>query len=300
MAVNVTTYLLSQVSTVLKQRLKIPGRKSTERANTSTSSSSTISTMKRLSVFLLLFFFPACTALHQQCDRSRVSSPAKFSYDNGAAGNWGTTSTKNKICNNGHAQSPINVVVNYSTGAMPIIAGNLGVFRFQSDTHNFKLNCAEKFGDCGHVSIGGKDFSLLQFHAHSPSENYLSGEQFPLELHFVHASYTGELAVVGVLFRIGEFNREFERFLDSARNRHYAVIDVEKLSKTKGANVCTFLGSLTTPPCSENVSWILSLNIATASLRQIGEYREMCAEKRNNRPLMPLNRRQIKCYAGAV
>lgn len=263
-------------------------------------SSSAKFVMKALSFFLAPFFFSACISLNQQCDHTRVSSEAKFSYDNGAAGKWGITSTSNEMCHSGRAQSPINVLVNHSTGAAPDVSGNLSVFKFVSDTHNFKLKCATNFGRCGNVLIEKKYFSLIQVHAHSPSENFLSGRQFPLEMHFVHASYTGELAVVGVFFQIGEFNPEFERFLDAARNRHYAVIDVEKLSKARGANVCTFPGSLTTPPCSENVNWVVSLTIASASFRQIGEYREMCAEKRNNRPIMPLNGRQVKCYAGTA
>lgn len=259
-----------------------------------------------LSLFLILKVTTAVTTTQAQvsssvCSKSRAHPDPKFSYDNGAPDNWGTHS---QVCGTGQEQSPINVLVNYANQSTarraPVIKGYLSVFHYHAASNNFKLDCASKFGHCGSVKLGHKNFSLVQVHAHSPSENHLSGKAYPLEVHFVHVNKNNEVAVVGVFFEIGEANPELERFLEAAHNRHYTVIDVEKLSMAAEADLCTFKGSLTTPPCSENVNWIVSLKTTTASLRQIGEYREMVGETSNNRPLMPPNGRQIVCYSKSI
>lgn len=259
-----------------------------------------------VSASILLAYFAAVQAENSHedepafCAPTRISSIPKFTYDNGAPRKWGTLSEEYEKCGTGQVQSPINVLVNYTNSIEnpPKIKGTKSVFKFHAGSNNFHLECATEFGSCGSISVGSNTFSLLQMHAHSPSENKISGRAYPLEMHFVHSDSDGNLAVVGVFFELGNPNPEFQAFLNGARERHYAVIDVEKLTKARSSDICKFDGSLTTPPCSEGVSWIVSLRQVTASLRQIGEYREMVGEKTNNRPIMPLNGRPITCYSG--
>lgn len=210
--------------------------------------------------------------------------------------NWYMLKPEYAVCGNGKQQSPVNVMVNYSSEVKPpVIDHKLSVFKFGSDAFNFHFNCAD-FCPCGSMVAYGTNYSLHSLHMHSPSENTLAGVRYPLEAHLVHRSSYGSLAVLGVLFEVGEPSEELEHLLRAASNKHYAVMNLTKLTQVADADGCAFDGSLTTPPCLESVHWFLSLRVMTASYRQIGQFRELCSETKNSRPLQPLNGRAMMCY----
>ncbi len=235
------------------------------------------------------------------CSKSRVHSEPRFSYTGLEPQNWGDQNPEFSKCKTGTTQSPVNIMVNYTKGTTnaPLISQALSVLKYEPTTQNFKFSCASNFGECSHVRLGNKTYSMISMHFHSPSENHLSGRAYPLELHMVHKS-GNDLAVVGIFFEVGETkNAELEHLLIAADKQNYAVVDLSKLSTAHSADTCMFDGSLTTPPCSEGVKWVVSTEVMKASVRQIGEYREMCDEKPNNRPLQNMNGRLMTCYAKA-
>lgn len=246
---------------------------------------------------ILLFGLFAFTLAH-------VGEAPSFSYENGAPNSWHLLDKSFGTCKNGRRQSPINVAVNYtsiSQSHLPKVQLKLSVMEFEHDVHGLHLSCSEKFRSCGSIRYRGKKYNMAQIHFHSWSEHHINGRAYPLELHFVHKSKEGELAVFGVLFRVGKHNKVLGQILDGAARKHkYAVLDLVALSGASKLDVCLFPGSLTTPPCSEGVQWIVSLHMMDASLEQIGRYRELVGiGKNNNRPLQSANGRPLVCAAAA-
>ena len=256
--------------------------------------------------FAVLVLFAICVRAEEggevqvvpsTCSPERTSLTPAFNYD--APQDWGSLKLEYEKCGTGTVQSPVNVLVNYTDNHKhaPTIKQKLSVLQYSPTTHNFKLKCATRFGECSQVKYRGKTYTMDSVHFHSPSENHLNGRSYPLEMHMVHKSGKN-LAVVAVLFEIGKTeNKELQHMLDAAGNQHYSVVSLDTLAKASSAETCTFDGSLTTPPCSEGVQWIMSLSVQSASLKQIGEYRELTGEVANNRPLQKLNGRRFTCYS---
>jgi carbonic anhydrase len=213
----------------------------------------------------------------------------------GATGpeHWAKLNPKFADCA-GRNQSPIDLKefveaelpplkINYQTGQEVINNG-----------HTIKVSYA---GGGGNIEVDGETFHLLQFHFHAPSENHIMGKSFPMEAHFVHANNKGELAVIALMFDKGKENAELEKV--------WRVMPKKAgHSKTlpKGVRAYTLLpgdrdyyrfsGSLTTPPCTEGVRWLVIKKPATASAKQIKDF-EHVMHHPNNRPIQPTNARTV-------
>ena len=128
------------------------------------------------------------------------------------------------------------------------------------------------------IKVNGNEFELKQFHFHSPSENTIEGRSYPMEAHFVHADKEGNLAVIAVMFKVGEKNAELEKAW--AHMPENAGRKTCALPKTVDANILLphdhdyyrFNGSLTTPPCSEGVWWLVMKQFHTVSKEQIDKF----------------------------
>lgn len=107
-------------------------------------------------------------------------------------------------------------------------------------------------------------------------------------MHIVHQREDEKaVLVLGILFNQGRANEEFEKLLNAADEQEDRVVDFSKfLNKSSG--LCTYEGSLTTPPCTEGVHWLLSDHHPSISLEQIGKYRSQLNESTNNRPVQPI------------
>lgn len=233
------------------------------------------------------------------CTPTRVLTAPKYSYSTSSSdgpSSWGGSCTSGKI------QSPIDVVQGgsemESSGYRPTASNS--VFKYKAGNRNFAWVCVRRYGGCGGVDINGSLYDLVQMHLHSSSEHSLNGVRYGLELHMVY-KHTGteKLAVAGVMFRIGRRNIALSKLLNAAETRRYAVmddLDTLLLAGQAGITTCTWNGSLTTPPCTEGVTWMMSMRTLQASLEQVGRYRTMLGELGNARAIQPRNGRQIKCY----
>ena len=147
------------------------------------------------------------------------------------------------------------------------------------------------------LQLDNDTFVLQQFHFHSPGENEISGRTFPLEAHFVYKDSAGALAVVALLFRKGKENQQIAmawRQLPSDINRAAALtspVDIRKLLPGQ-QGFYRFDGSLTTPPCSEGVRWIVLKQTRSVSDDQIALLHK-AVHGANNRPVQPLDGRII-------
>lgn len=153
------------------------------------------------------------------------------------------------------------------------------------------------FADGGHIIYDTITYDLVQFHAHEKSEHTIDGMFYPLELHFVHQSEDGRLLVIAVLVKEGEENKYFNKLNEIkglAKNGHISTsipFNPQKLYPKK-KTFYTYLGSLTTPPCSDNVTWIIFKDPITMQKKDIEELGEHLP-KSNARPVQPLNGRVV-------
>jgi carbonic anhydrase len=146
------------------------------------------------------------------------------------------------------------------------------------------------------MTSGGTVFRLVQVHFHTPSEHTFSGEALPLVAHFVHATDAGELGVLGVLFETGAENAGLAPLVDAldgieAGGEGAALtVDPNTLLPDE-LEVYRYMGSLTTPPCSEGVHWHVAEDVLEASPEQLAALEARMGM--NARPTLPLNGRLL-------
>lgn len=163
--------------------------------------------------------------------------------------------------------------------------------------YSSKITNAENNGhsiqitDSGNAQINQRTFALTQFHFHAESEHTVDGKHYPLEAHFVNQSQDGRVAVIGVFFIEGVNNKGFQEVLDDVTdNQKTEITDIESMFP-ENKSYYHYLGSLTTPPLTENVEWYIMKNPVEVSKEQIKKFQEYYAH--NNRNIQSLNNRVI-------
>jgi carbonic anhydrase len=142
--------------------------------------------------------------------------------------------------------------------------------------------------------IDRKEFQLLQFHFHTPSENTINGKYFPMEAHFVHSTKEKELAVVAVMFKIGKENPTLKKLIEKMPKKvnDTSVVHIKAQDLLpKSLEYYRFNGSLTTPPCTEGVRWFVLKEPLEISKEQLEAFESVMGK--NNRPLQSINARII-------
>ncbi|MFX1682348.1 carbonic anhydrase family protein [Mitsuaria sp. CC2] len=207
---------------------------------------------------------------------------------------WGELDASFAECASGHQQSPIDIVAT-ERSALPALNFRYGSAAptIWNNGHTVQVNLPA--GNT--LEVGDQRYELLQFHFHTPSEEHIRGKSSPMVAHFVHKNAAGELGVVAVLIRVGRPNAALEplfRHLPRAGER--IIVDDLSLDLAgvlpKSLGYYDFSGSLTTPPCSEGVHWMVLKEPVTLSSRQIDAFRRLVGE--NARPVQPLNARVIR------
>ena len=197
----------------------------------------------------------------------------------------------------GEMQSPINI----ETGAAEAMnADGSLILDYEEEVIDVIDNGHSiEMEDGGQATIAGRSFELKQFHLHSPSEHTLDGEHYPIELHFVHKAQDGRLAVIAVFFEEGAANAAFQAILDDVKaNEESDVASGLSLNVAEllpaNKSYYHYLGSLTTPPLTENVEWYVLANPVEASAEQIAAFNEYYVG--NNREVQPLGERSVLKY----
>jgi len=208
---------------------------------------------------------------------------------------WGELSPDFEACLKGKSQSPIDIQREIEAAkAVPI------KFDYAADAseilnngHTVQANIAAGSS----ITVDGTEFQLKQFHFHTPSENLIHGQSFPMEMHLVHADKDGNLAVVGVMIKEGKENAalaklwaQLPRHADEKNALSARVNPSSLLPESRG--YYRFDGSLTTPPCSEGVRWLVLKDPISASKEQVEAFAGVVHE-RNARPVQAVNARII-------
>lgn len=180
---------------------------------------------------------------------------------------WSTVNTAYALCDAGLNQSPIDLGSPNARGDVELTT-NFGNSTGTIDlgTEKVQVNFPEGFG----MNSGGKEFNLIQVHFHTPSEHAISGKRYPLVAHFVHATSEGELGVLGVMFEEGEANDALSAIVGGVGEGKGTTVEFDINDMVPGdLEVYRYMGSLTTPPCSEGVNWHVADTPLTASAEQI-------------------------------
>lgn len=234
------------------------------------------------------------------CGHGETKHEAHWSYEgHGAPEHWASLNAENQACGAGHKQSPVDLVVaSAQATAHPKIAFQYrpSAMHMLNNGHTVQMNY-----DAGSTAmIDGQPYQLVQFHFHSPSEHTVNGKAYPLEVHLVHRSASGSLAVIGILFEKGAANPAlatlWPSFPTAAGNPVDAAGTFNAASLVPGdTKFLTYPGSLTTPPCTEGVLWNVAQKASTASDEQISFFVNKFYNG-NARPVQPMHDRTLHIY----
>lgn len=226
-----------------------------------------------------------------------ASGPASWSYGgkDGPA-HWGQLAPGYQACGVGKRQSPIDLAAAHLGQATDLtFEWHPGQARLSNTGHTLELDF-EGAGAPSRLKLAGRAFSFLQLHFHHPSEHAVAGKRWPLEAHFVHKAMKGDgLVVLAVLFRPGRANDLLGRLLarmpaKPGTVKLEGIIDLAQLLPP-GAASYRYAGSLTTPPCSEIVDWVVFRDPIEAGIGQIERFAQVFTM--NARPLQPLDGRSV-------
>ncbi len=211
---------------------------------------------------------------------------------------WAALESDYSACGVGKLQSPIDIRDSVAKKvALPAIEFDYkpSPLKIVDNGHTIEVDYAPG----SFIAVEGKRYELVQFHFHKPSEEKINGRSADMVAHLVHKDADGNIAVVAVLLRTGQSNKLVETLwknLPPEKGRETAVEGVEvnaaDLLPTKKAAYYKFTGSLTTPPCSEGVTWFVLKNPTYISNTEVARFAQLYPM--NARPTQPLNGREIR------
>jgi carbonic anhydrase len=233
-------------------------------------------------------------ALCPLCAATSRGADTHWSYE-GVTGpdKWGSLDAANGMCSTGTQQSPIDITGPIGARQPPLlIRWNERPDTIVNNGHTIQLN----FAGGGTLRVGDRSYALTQFHFHHPSEHLADGKVLAMEAHFVHAAATGGLAVIGVLMAPGKANTVFSKIVSTMPTEEGPPVPAAPAINPNGLLPARrayyrYEGSLTTPPCSETVDWLIfadRIEVAEADIARFAELYPM-----NARPVQDRNRRFI-------
>ena len=219
-----------------------------------------------------------------------------WSYEGeGAPGNWSKIDGKYATCGTGKRQSPIDIRDGIKVDLEPIkFDYKWANFRVVDNGHTIQAN----IGEGNTITVMGRTYHLVQFHFHRPSEEKIRGKAFDMVAHLVHKDDDGKLAVIAVLMEKGASehpviqtiwnNMPLEVNQDVSPS---TTIDLNRILPEE-RSYYTYMGSLTTPPCTEDVLWMVFKKPIIVTEQQVAIFAKLY--KNNARPVQPANDRLVK------
>ncbi|KAG0475941.1 hypothetical protein HPP92_012782 [Vanilla planifolia] len=254
----------------------------------------------------LIFLFATIGFYFVRTAIAEAVEDVEFSYNtsapNGPA-HWGDLKEEWKTCKTGRMQSPIaiddrmvhlssepeNLQWNYSAADALLKYLN----------HHIVIEWKDFVGG---VIIHGLEYPLQQVHWHTPSENTFNGQKFHLELHMLHERSDKKMAMVSIMFTIGQPDPFFAQLIQKINGKMGEELELGVVNpKTIKGSIQTYYryhGSITIPPCTEGVIWTINRKIRTLSREQLKSLKDAIQPEHriNARPTQPLNNREVLLY----
>jgi len=224
---------------------------------------------------------------------SMIAHDIHWSYDgDGGPMRWGKIDPANAKCDTGERQSPIDIHDGIHVDLEPVIFDYKPVrFNVVDNGHTIQVN----LGAGNSITILGRRYDLVQFHFHKPSEERVNGSGFDMVMHLVHKDIDGRLVVLAVLIQQGKANSLVQTIWNNMpleKNdtvQPPGTIDMNQILPAS-RQYYTYMGSLTTPPCTEGVLWVVFKEPIDLSQDQISIFSRM----------YPMNARPIQSIAGRL
>ena len=231
---------------------------------------------------------PAATA-------TRTGRPSDWGYrgDTGPA-HWGGLNKAYRTCGAGRSQSPVNLEA-VEAGRMPALEFRykVSLISMLNDGHVVRAD----YGKGSHILLGDERYDLVGFQFRTPSEHTVAGRSFPMEIQFVHRHKDGRIAMIGLLATTGPANLAARELWDRLPSKaHTRSKDTRALMNARdllpeSTAYFRYRGSLTMPPCTENVDWLILRAAVSFSENQIARLRGITGE--NARPVQARNGRYL-------
>ncbi|MBI4470389.1 MAG: carbonic anhydrase family protein [Acidobacteria bacterium] len=253
-----------------------------------------------LSALALMLLYGGVSGYPQDHSKKKDATPQEEGSPWGYSGKtgpdyWGSLSPEFTPCAKGRRQSPIDI-----TGASSWDLPNLILYyrpsplRIVNNGHT-----VETYYDAvGSMDVDISSYQFRRFHFHTPSEHRVDGKSFPMEIHMVHQSREGKTAVLGVLVKVGKENAKLAPLWEKLPEKpgpeqRYEDIKFDANDLLPAERLYyLYTGSLTTPPCNEEVKWIVLRTPIEISAAQLEKLRAIMGA--NNRPVQPLNGRLLR------
>lgn len=266
-----------------------------------------------LMLLLILCLLVDCANAQKQTSESQTTQPevssettlsdpeAQAASNWGYAGeigpaNWGNLDPAYSECSTGKKQSPIDLA-----GATPSTLPEINydykpsAIKLENNGHSIEWGYAPGSS----IDIGGTQYELVKLHFHAPSEHLLNGEHYPMEMHMVHETPDGKIAVIGVLIKQGAENPAYAKLWSvlpknkgEIQSTDTGLNSIDLLpTNPQQASRYSYEGSLTTPPCTEGVQWNVYEQPIELSQAQIEQFTSIYSN--NIRPVFPLNGREL-------
>ncbi|MEL3961488.1 carbonic anhydrase family protein [Lysinibacillus endophyticus] len=250
-------------------------------------------------IVLALVAYYTMDTTEQAPVESEEQLTVNWSYD-GETGpqQWMNVSADYAACGRGELQSPINIEVS-NTAKEELdeevkLNYEKALFEIENNGHTIEANSTTPDNS---LMINDEEYKLTGIHFHSPSEHQINGQYFDMEAHLFHETKDGKMAIIGLFIESGEENKELaEMWANMPKDGAEAVkvlknpINLEQLLPEE-KNVYQYVGSLTSPPCTEGVNWFVLEQPIEMSNEQINQFSSIFLQ--NNRPIQQLNNRDV-------
>lgn len=259
---------------------------------------SSLKQLALISLVALLTMAPVSQALAEK-KQVENNNPETISWsyaDNTGPAHWGDLNAEYATCKNGKNQSPVDIKEARDVNLKPIKFDYemLVPSRIVNDGRSVHV----EMWSGGKIELDGTSFTLKQINFHTPSEHTVHGKHFPLEAQFVHQSEDNELAIIAILYVPGKPNSTISRLweklpVEQGKSERLGAYELKTIEiKDELKHYYYINGSLTTPPCTEGVRWIIMKQPYTVSRQQVEKLQQALGQP-NNRPVQPLNARVI-------
>jgi carbonic anhydrase len=237
--------------------------------------------------------FAGIAALMTSRSFGQTKTPASWNYESLGPTQWSSIDPSFRVCRSGDQQSPIDLhaTLKAEIPDLTVTFAKAGAYQVWNNSHTLQIN--DQHGS--QMKIGDLAYDLVQFHFHTPSEHTVDEKAMDMEAHFVYQGPQNRIAVLAAFLVGGPLNPTFARIMAVAQSidnsKPNASFDPRLLLPSNLSQTWRYEGSLTTPPCTQSVDWIIFEQHVSVSPGDIAKFRAIFPH--NARPIQPLNRRFV-------